>query len=74
MPLFSDEELWKTARLTMDEDEQVKLEALAEIKKQRQLSESEKLNLNRLIEEAQYVMLRKAEAYRLLARRDYRVF
>jgi hypothetical protein len=74
MPLFSDEELWNTARFTMDEDEQVKLEALAELKKQGQLSESEKLNLKYLIEEAQYVMLRKAEAYRLLARRGYKVF
>jgi len=74
MPLFSDEKLWKTARFTMDKDEQIKLEALAEIKKQRQLSESEKFNLNRLIEEAHYIMLRKAEAYRLLARRGYEVF
>ena len=74
MPLFSDEELWNAARFTMDEDEQVKLEALAELKKQRQLSESKKLNLNRLMEEAQYVILRKAEAYRLLARCGYKVF
>jgi hypothetical protein len=63
MPLFSDEELWNTARFSMDGDEQVELESLAELQKQRQLSESEKLNLNRLMEEAQYVMLRKAEAY-----------
>ena len=74
LQFFSDEDLWNTARYTMNKDEQIKLEALAEIKKQRQLSESEKLNFNRLIEEAQYTMLRKAEAYLLLARRGYKVF
>lgn len=74
MSLYSDEELWNNAREKMEEDKQANLEVLAEQKKQRQLSESEKSNLNRLIEEAQYVMLRKAEVYRLLALRGYKVF
>lgn len=74
MPLFSDEELWNTARAIMNEAEQVKLETLAELKKQRELSGREQLNLNRLIHQAEWVMLRKAEAYRLLARRGYKVF
>jgi hypothetical protein len=67
--LFSDEELWHNARGKMAEDEQSELESLAELKKQRQLSDSEQSNLNRLIHQAEWVMLRKAEAYRLLARR-----
>jgi hypothetical protein len=72
--LFSDEELWNTARSKMDEGEQSELESLAELKKQRQLSDSEQSNLNHLIHQAECVMLRKAEAFRLLARRGYKVF
>jgi len=74
MSLFSDEELWHNARDKMDEDEQSELESLAELKKQRQLYDSEQSNLNRLIHQAEWVMLRKAEAYRLLARRGYKAF
>ena len=74
MSLYSDEELWNNARGKMEEDEQAKLESLAELKKQRELSVSEQSNLNRLIHQAEWVMLRKAEAYRLLARRGNKVF
>ena len=74
LSLFSDEELWNIARSKMGEDEQSELESLAELKKQRQLSITEQSKLKRLIQQAECVMLRKAEAYRLLARRGYRVF
>jgi hypothetical protein len=74
LSLFSDEELWDTARSKMNDDEQSELESLAELKKQRQLSDSEQSNLNRLIHQAECVILCKAEAYRLLARRGYKVF
>jgi len=74
MSLYSDEELWNNAREKMEEDEQAELESLAELKKQRELSVREQSNLNRLIHQAEWLMLRKAEAYRLLARRGYKVF
>jgi DNA polymerase III delta subunit len=74
LSLFSDEELWNIARSKMGEDEQSELESLAELKKQRQLSITEQSKLKRLIQQAEWVMLRKAEAYRLLARRGYKVF
>lgn len=74
MSLYSDEELWNNAREKMEEDEQAELESLAELKKQRELSVREQSNLNRLIQQAEWGMLRKAEAYRLLARRGFKVF
>jgi len=74
MSLYSDEELWINARGKMEDHEQAELASLAELKKQRELSVSEKSNLNRLFHQAEWVMLRKAEAYRLLARRGYKVF
>ena len=74
LSLFSDEDLWNIARSKMGEDEQSELESLAELKKQRQLSITEQSKLKRLIQQAEWLMLRKAEAYRLLARRGYKVF
>lgn len=74
LSLFSDEALWNVARDKMDGEEQSGLESLAELKKQRQLSVIEQSNLNRLIQQAESVILHKAEAYRLLARQGYKVF
>jgi len=74
LALLSDEELWNIARGKMGEDEQSELESLAELKKQRHLSAIEQSKLNHLIQQAESVMLRKAEAFRLLARRGYKVF
>ncbi len=74
LPLFSDAELWQIAHGTMDEEQQTQLETLAELRKHRPLSETEHATLAHLMEEAQRVMLRKAEAYRLLARRGHHVF
>jgi len=74
LALLSDTELRRVADSTMDKAGQVRLEDLAELQKQRPLSASEQSELARLMEGAQYIMLRKAEAYRLLARRGHRVF
>jgi len=74
MPLQSDAELCKIAKGAMDEKQQSLLEILAELKKKRALSEAEQADLEHLMNEAHAVMLRKAEAYRLLARRGYVVY
>lgn len=73
-PLLSDTELWDLATGPMDEEHQVRLEALAESQEHRPLTEEEQSTLARLMEEARQVMLRRAEAYRLLAQRGHEVF
>jgi len=72
--LVSDTELEHLAHGTMGEEQQARLEALAELQKQRPLTAAEESTLLYLMGEAQRVMLRKAEAYRLLARRGHAVF
>lgn len=74
LSLESDEKLHELAALTMAEDLQERLEALAEAKKTRSLSQAEKDELARLFEQAESVMLRKAEVLRLLAHRGHSVF
>jgi hypothetical protein len=74
LSLLSDTELGNVAHGTMEEGQQVQLETLTEVQKQRSLTAAEEATLDRLITEAQRVMLRKAEACRLLARRGYSVF
>lgn len=74
LPLFSDAELWRVANSMMVEAQQDQLEKLAELQKQRSLTETEQADLANLVGQAQLLMLRKAEAYRLLARRGYHVF
>jgi len=71
LSLLSDEELWKMANSTMDEEKQTQLETLAELQKQRPLAETEQAVLSQLMAEAQWTMLGKAETYRLLARRGH---
>ncbi len=74
LALLSDTELQGIADSVLDETGQVRLEDLAELQKQRPLSAVEQSTLAQLMEEAQRIMLRKAEAYRLLARRGHAVF
>jgi len=74
LPLSSDAELWQVANSMMDESQQTQLENLAELNKHRQLTAIEQSTLNHLMDEANLVLLRKAEAYRLLARRGHVVF
>lgn len=73
LSLLSDRELENIARSAMDEAQQDQLESLAGVQKQRPLTAAEEATLGRLMDEAQRVMLRKAEAYRLLARRGHAV-
>ena len=74
LPLLSDDELWAIARSTMGERQQAHLEDLAEAQKHRSLTPAEQSDLAQLMDEAERMMLRKAEAYRLLARRGHTVF
>jgi len=74
LPLLSDAELEHIAHGRMREEDQTLLEMLAEGQKQRSLTTAEEILLAQLLEEAQHLMLRKAEAYRLLARRGHAVF
>src|SRR5215510_2662226 len=74
LPLLSDAELEHIAHGRMREEDQTQLEMLAEVQKQRLLTTAEETQLAQLLAEAQHLMLRKAEAYRLLARRGHAVF
>ncbi len=74
LSLLSDDELWAIARSTMDERQQDRLQDLAEAQKHRSLTLAEQSDLAQLMDNAERVMLRKAETYRLLARRGYAVF
>jgi len=74
LPLLSDAKLWAIARSAMDKRKQARLQTLAETQKHRPLAPVEKAELGQLMEEAELVMLRKAEAYQLLARRGHIVF
>ena len=74
LSLLSDPELWQIAEDMADDELQQQLEMLAERQKQRVLTEVEQRRLVKLMTRAQLFMLRKAEAYRLLARRGYVVF
>jgi hypothetical protein len=47
---------------------------LAERQKQRELNQKERVELDQLMQEAQHIMLSKAEACRLLAQRGHTVF
>jgi len=74
LPLLSDARLWKIARSEMDKRKQIRLQSLAETQKHRSLTLVEKSELDQLMAEAELVMIRKAEAYQLLARRGHSVF
>ncbi len=74
LSLRSDTELRSIANSRMDQDKQIRLEDLAELLEHRALTEAEQSELARLMDEAERVMIRKAEAYRLLARRGHAVF
>ncbi|PKO22662.1 MAG: hypothetical protein CVU38_08160 [Chloroflexi bacterium HGW-Chloroflexi-1] len=74
LPLLSDARLWAIARTTLDKRKQARLQTLAETQKFRSLTLVEKAELGQLMDEAELVMLRKAEVYHLLARRGHTVF
>jgi len=72
--LFSDAKLWEIAQSRFEESKQIELEKLVELQKQRSLITSEQGRLNQLLVESQELMLRKAEAQRLLVQRGIRVY
>ncbi len=72
--LLSDANLWEIAKSRFDEAKQDKLEELVELQKQRLLVEREQRQFNQLLRESQELMVRKAEAQRLLAQRGMRVY
>ena len=74
LSLASDTKLWEIARSQMDGNRQQQLEQLATLQKERMLTSGEQTILSRLLKEAELLMLRKAEAFALLARRGYKVF
>ena len=74
LSLLSDSALAAIAHSVMDDERQAELEVLATRQRQRALTASEAASLHQLMNEAQRLMLRKAEAYRVLARRGQRVF
>jgi len=74
LSLFSDPQLWRIAESMADADLQQQIETLAERQKHRSLTATEQSRLVKLMSRAQLLMLRKAEAYRLLARRGYALF
>jgi hypothetical protein len=74
LSLLNDMQLWKTANSTMKKSNQSRLEKLAEIQKSRALTDEEHSEMNRLMDEAQQLMLHKAEARRILSQRGHNVF
>ncbi len=71
MALLSAEELREMSRLSLDQDRQTRLESLAQLQKKQALSDAEQAELDELVEQAQRVMLQRAEARRLMALRGH---
>ena len=74
LPLLNDIQLWKTANSVMNSSKQIRLEELAELQKMQSLTEYEQSELENLMNEAQQIMLCKAEARRILAQRGHIIF
>lgn len=74
LPLLNDIQLWKIANSVMNHTQQLRLEDLAELQKNKLLSEDEQSELEELMNEAQQIMLCKAEAKRILAQRGHTIF
>lgn len=73
MALLGAEELREVSRESLDHDRQARLESLAELQKKQPLSGPEGTELAELVEQAQRVMLHRAEARRLLALRGHQI-
>lgn len=72
--LLSDDDLWTIVKSTFEETKRETLEKLIELQKQQMLTETEQTTLDQLLLESQELMVRKAEAQRLLAQRGIRVY
>ena len=68
---LSDDALWTIAREQMPEDVQARAHELMDKNTSATITEAERLELNRLLERADRLMLRKAEAAVLLRERGY---
>lgn len=68
---LNDEGLWQVARRVISPDQQKQLSALLEKNQLGRLTNVEEAMLNKLSEEADQRMLRKAKAYVLLKQRGY---
>ncbi len=73
MALLSAEELREISCTSLDQVRQMRLETLAQLQKTQTLSGAEQAELDELVEQAQRVMLRRAEARRLLALRGHTI-
>lgn len=71
--LLGDDELWAIARSEMDEPDQDRLEALTELREGGTLSYPENEEFEGLLSKSDFLMVKKAEAYRLLTRRGYSI-
>lgn len=71
--LLSDDDLWQVARSELPEEQQERLEALTELRKERELSNDEAEEFESLFAAGEKIMVRKAESYRLLTRRGYTI-
>jgi len=74
LTLKSDEQLHAIASAVVDRNSQDRLEALATALKKRPLTTDEQAELERLMDLSYRVMLLKAETFRLLALRGYKIF
>jgi len=73
LTLLSDEALWQVARSEWEEEKQLRLEELVEMRKGRGLTPDETSEFEALLAESELAMLKKAESYRLLTRRGYTI-
>lgn len=73
LTLLSDEALWQVARSEWEEEKQLRLEELVEMRKGRGLTPDEASQFDALFAESELAMLKKAESYRLLTRRGYTI-
>jgi hypothetical protein len=69
----NDSELWEVASATLSLDQQIELQSLLERQSEGGLSPIEQNHLQTLLDEYGRLMVRKAHAWLLLARRGYRV-
>ncbi|MBF0452597.1 MAG: hypothetical protein HQK75_17985 [Candidatus Magnetomorum sp.] len=71
---LNDMQLWKVANMEMASSQQSRLEKLAEEKKHNPLDENESFEIDILMNEAQRILLCKAEAKRILSQRGHMIF
>ena len=71
--LLSDDELWSIARAEMEAGQQDRLETLTDSREARELTAEEALELEAIVVEGESLMVKKAEAYRLLTRRGFTI-